>query len=438
MSDEVGTSGNWNLPNVLTGIRILIVPFYGVALLQDGGDSVLWRTVAAVLFFVAMVTDKIDGDIARSRGLVTNFGKIADPIADKAMTGMAFIGLSIVGDIWWWVTIVVLLREWSVTLLRLSILKRVVVAAAYSGKVKTVLQAVALTGLCAAAASADRASRPGRSGALLRLRGDPGRSGRDDDVVRLRVLPRRLAPAGHAPRHLTFTPTSWARSGCASGVVPTRVTAVTPRRSRRVPALGSRLSERFLHPMPHDTRALIRRALAGTAGLAVAAAGLAGISPAHANTSGPGLVINEAYGGGGNSGALYKNDFVELRNTTDHAVSLGGLSVQYRSATGTGAPSGGNVAALPSVDLPAGGTFLVSGVAGSRRHPGPAHARPDQHAQHGRHSRSGLHRRPGRAARPRYATPSPAPTSSTSSAGARPRPASRAPLRLPAPATPSP
>jgi CDP-diacylglycerol---glycerol-3-phosphate 3-phosphatidyltransferase len=147
MSDEVGTSGNWNLPNVLTGIRILIVPFYGVALLQDGGDSILWRTVAAVLFFVAMVTDKVDGDIARSRGLVTNFGKIADPIADKAMTGMAFIGLSIVGDIWWWVTVVVLLREWSVTLLRLSILKRVVVAAAYSGKVKTVLQAVALTGL---------------------------------------------------------------------------------------------------------------------------------------------------------------------------------------------------------------------------------------------------------------------------------------------------
>jgi CDP-diacylglycerol--glycerol-3-phosphate 3-phosphatidyltransferase len=94
-----------------------------------------------------MVTDKVDGDIARARGLVTNFGKIADPIADKAMTGMAFIGLSIVGDIWWWVTILVLLREWTVTLLRLSILKRVVVAAAYSGKVKTVLQAVALTAL---------------------------------------------------------------------------------------------------------------------------------------------------------------------------------------------------------------------------------------------------------------------------------------------------
>ena len=147
MTDEVGTSGNWNLPNVLTGIRILIVPFYGVALLQDGGDSVGWRIAATLVFAVAMLTDKIDGDIARARGLVTNFGKIADPIADKAMTGMAFIGLSIVGDVWWWVTIVVLLREWSVTLLRLSILKRVVVAAAQSGKVKTTLQAVALTGL---------------------------------------------------------------------------------------------------------------------------------------------------------------------------------------------------------------------------------------------------------------------------------------------------
>jgi CDP-diacylglycerol---glycerol-3-phosphate 3-phosphatidyltransferase len=92
-----------------------------------------------------MITDKIDGDIARARGLVTDFGKIADPIADKAITGMAFIGLSIVGDIWWWVTIVVLAREWSVTLLRLSVLKHVVIAASGSGKLKTVLQAVALS-----------------------------------------------------------------------------------------------------------------------------------------------------------------------------------------------------------------------------------------------------------------------------------------------------
>ena len=146
-ASELSTSGNWNVPNVLTGVRILLVPVFGYALLHDGGDSVAWRWVAAVVFALAMVTDKVDGDIARSRGLVTNFGKIADPIADKAMTGMAFVGLSIVGDVWWWVTILVLLREWSVTLLRLSILRKVVVAAAQSGKVKTVLQAFALTGL---------------------------------------------------------------------------------------------------------------------------------------------------------------------------------------------------------------------------------------------------------------------------------------------------
>ena len=100
-----------------------------------------------MIFVVAMITDKIDGDFARKYNLVTNFGKIADPIADKAVTGMAFIGLSIVGDIWWWVTILVLLREWSVTLLRLSVLKHVVIAAAQSGKIKTVFQVVALAGL---------------------------------------------------------------------------------------------------------------------------------------------------------------------------------------------------------------------------------------------------------------------------------------------------
>jgi CDP-diacylglycerol--glycerol-3-phosphate 3-phosphatidyltransferase len=141
-------TSNWNLPNVLTTLRIVMVPFFAWALLHDGGDSVFWRCVAFALFVGAMITDKIDGDIARKRNLVTNFGKIADPIADKAITGMAFVGLSLVGDIWWWVTAVVLLREWSVTLLRLSILKQVVVAAAQSGKVKTVLQAIALSTLC--------------------------------------------------------------------------------------------------------------------------------------------------------------------------------------------------------------------------------------------------------------------------------------------------
>ena len=140
-------SSNWNIPNALTTLRILMVPFFGYALLQDGGDSILWRCVAAGIFIAGMITDKVDGDLARKHNLITDFGKIADPIADKAMTGMAFIGLSLVGEVWWWVTIVVLLREWSVTLLRLSIMKDVVIAAAQSGKIKTVLQSVALSGL---------------------------------------------------------------------------------------------------------------------------------------------------------------------------------------------------------------------------------------------------------------------------------------------------
>lgn len=148
MTEAVHKPSNWNIPNALTTLRIVMVPFFGFALLMDGGDSVLWRCIAFGLFTVAMITDKIDGDIARARNLVTDFGKIADPIADKAITGMAFIGLSIVGDIWWWVTILVLLREWSVTLLRLSIMRNIVIPAAQSGKIKTTLQAVALAGLC--------------------------------------------------------------------------------------------------------------------------------------------------------------------------------------------------------------------------------------------------------------------------------------------------
>ncbi len=140
---------NFNLPNYLTTVRIVLVPFFGAALLVDDGESITWRMVAWVIFCVAMITDKIDGDIARKRGLITDFGKIADPIADKAMTGMAFVGLSIIFDNpWWWaITIVVLVREWSVTLLRLFVLKRMVIAADKLGKLKTTFQVLALGGL---------------------------------------------------------------------------------------------------------------------------------------------------------------------------------------------------------------------------------------------------------------------------------------------------
>ena len=149
MSDAISKPTNWNVPNALTTLRILIVPFFGYALLHEHGSSAGWRWVAYGLFAVAMVTDKIDGDLARKHNLITDFGKIVDPIADKAVTGMAFIGLSIVGALWWWVTIVVLIREWGVTIARLSIAKRVVLPANRSGKLKTLAQAFALGGFVA-------------------------------------------------------------------------------------------------------------------------------------------------------------------------------------------------------------------------------------------------------------------------------------------------
>ncbi len=145
---------NWNVPNALTTLRIVMVPFFGWALLHEGGDQIGWRWVAWVLFCLAMITDKIDGDLARKHNLITNFGKIADPIADKAITGMAFIGLAIIADffpawLWWTIAVVVLTREWAVTFARLSVAKDVVMPAKQSGKIKTVMQAVALGGFVA-------------------------------------------------------------------------------------------------------------------------------------------------------------------------------------------------------------------------------------------------------------------------------------------------
>jgi CDP-diacylglycerol--glycerol-3-phosphate 3-phosphatidyltransferase len=153
-SDLNPQASNWNVPNALTTLRIVMVPFFGWVLLHDGGSSIGWRWVAWALFCLAMITDKIDGDLARKHNLVTNFGKIADPIADKAITGMAFIGLAIIADfmpawLWWTITVVVLVREWAVTFARLSIAKDIVMPAKQSGKVKTATQALALGGFVA-------------------------------------------------------------------------------------------------------------------------------------------------------------------------------------------------------------------------------------------------------------------------------------------------
>jgi len=135
---------SWNLPNALTVLRILLVPVYGAILLAQSGDSVALRWWAAAVFAVATATDRLDGDLARSRGLVTNFGKIADPIADKTLMSMAFVGLSVLGEVWWWVTAVVLAREWGITVLRLFVIRHGVMPAGRGGKVKTVLQSLGL------------------------------------------------------------------------------------------------------------------------------------------------------------------------------------------------------------------------------------------------------------------------------------------------------
>lgn len=142
-----GQVSAFNLPNVLTSIRILLVPFFVWALWQSGtfGDeSMQARWLAVAIFSVAMYTDKLDGDIARARGLITNFGKIADPIADKFLTGAAWITMSLLGEIWWWITIVILLREWGITIMRLMMLRTRVLPASRGGKIKTVLQTAAI------------------------------------------------------------------------------------------------------------------------------------------------------------------------------------------------------------------------------------------------------------------------------------------------------
>lgn len=135
----------WNPANALTVLRLLLVPLFGWLLLRDSGESDWSRVAAFAVFAVAMVTDKVDGDLARSRGWVTDFGKIADPIADKALMGTALVGLSILGMLWWWVTVAVLIREIGVTVLRFVVIRHGVIPASRGGKTKTALQAIAIS-----------------------------------------------------------------------------------------------------------------------------------------------------------------------------------------------------------------------------------------------------------------------------------------------------
>ncbi|GEL18527.1 CDP-diacylglycerol--glycerol-3-phosphate 3-phosphatidyltransferase [Pseudonocardia asaccharolytica] len=133
-----------NIANVLTGLRLLLVPVFLAALLVEEGRSVDWRLTAFGVFAVAAFTDRLDGRIARRRGLVTAFGAVADPIADKALTGAAWIGLSLLGLIPWWATFVIMGRELAITLLRFWVLRHGVIPASRGGKVKTAVQSLAI------------------------------------------------------------------------------------------------------------------------------------------------------------------------------------------------------------------------------------------------------------------------------------------------------
>lgn len=144
MTDTASRVNPWNIANALTVLRLLLVPVFLVLLLAREGQDAGFRLAATGVFVLAAYTDRIDGQIARSRGLITSFGKLADPIADKALTGAAFIGLSVLGQLPWWVTVLVLVREIGVTLLRFFVIRHGVMPSGRGGKLKTVLQALAI------------------------------------------------------------------------------------------------------------------------------------------------------------------------------------------------------------------------------------------------------------------------------------------------------
>jgi CDP-diacylglycerol--glycerol-3-phosphate 3-phosphatidyltransferase len=140
-SDHVSA---WNIANGLTVVRLFLVPVFAVLLFQHNGHDRSWRIAACAVFAVASLTDRFDGELARRRGLVTEFGKLADPIADKALVGTALVGLSLLHELSWWITAVVLVREVGVTMLRFWVIRHGVMAASRGGKVKTLLQSVAI------------------------------------------------------------------------------------------------------------------------------------------------------------------------------------------------------------------------------------------------------------------------------------------------------
>jgi CDP-diacylglycerol--glycerol-3-phosphate 3-phosphatidyltransferase len=133
-----------NIANILTVSRLVLVPVFLAALFAEDGHQIGWRLAAFGVFAVASFTDHVDGNLARKHGLITDFGKIADPIADKALTGAALVGLSLLGELPWWVTVVIAIREVGVTLLRFWVIRHGVIPASRGGKAKTLVQVLAI------------------------------------------------------------------------------------------------------------------------------------------------------------------------------------------------------------------------------------------------------------------------------------------------------
>src|SRR5271166_3564674 len=140
----IGRARIANLANILTLLRFVLVPVFLLALFTGDGHQIVGRIVAFAIFTIACITDRFDGLLARNYGMATEFGAFVDPIADKALIGSALIGLSMLGDLPWWVTVVILTREVGVTLLRLMVIRRGVIPASWGGKLKTLVQAVAI------------------------------------------------------------------------------------------------------------------------------------------------------------------------------------------------------------------------------------------------------------------------------------------------------
>lgn len=139
---EKSAKSIFNLPNVITMARILFVPFFIWTLVEFNNPESAMRWISVLVFIIIMASDGVDGAIARKRGLITNLGKLLDPIADKALLGGALVTLSILGEVSWWITAVIMIRELGITAYRFVVIRNEVVAASSGGKLKTIFQGI--------------------------------------------------------------------------------------------------------------------------------------------------------------------------------------------------------------------------------------------------------------------------------------------------------